>query len=135
VSGSDIFQAICDTLKANVQQSTSWFPCAVTLGSGNYPAGMVVFSNDNNEYGETFDPTHTVFLDVELHVRGELVTANRIMTDYVWPGSGSCIYDALELDPTLDGLVMRVAATGFRLDPYDGPDEDYVGRVRLRVMT
>lgn len=134
MSAPEVFEAICGVLADRVERSTSWFPMRVELGAGNFPAGLIVWAESDNQYGETFDPTHTVFLDVELRVRGELLTAHKVMTDYVWPGSGSCIYDALATDHTLSGLVTDVAVTGFQLDAYVNADEDYVGRVHLRVM-
>lgn len=134
-SGSEIRRAIIEAIKAGCQRPASWFPYPVTLTAGNYPAGMVQWSAGANTYGATYDPTDDLLFDVELHVRGELFTANEIMDDFLIRGSGSAIVDLLGDDPTLGGLVMDVAAIGFDLAPYDGPDEDYIGRIHLRVMT
>jgi hypothetical protein len=133
-AAADIRQAICNTLNAGCERSTSWFPYPVTLGGANYPAGMITWATGANTYGESFDPTDVIFWDLELHVRGELVTANVVMDDYLIRGSTSAVVDVLSDDSTLDGLITDVWVTGFDVDTYDGPDEDYVARLHLRIM-
>lgn len=135
-TGAEIREAIVATIEAGCQRSASWFPYPVTLTAGNYPAGMVTWSAGANTYGATYDPTDDLLFDVVLHVRGsDVATANKIMDDFLIRGSGSAIVDLLGDDPTLGGLVMDITATGFDLAPYDGPDEEFIGRVHLRVMT
>jgi hypothetical protein len=132
---ADIRQALVAVFNEGVARSTSWFPFPVVLAGGNYPAGMIVWSTGENLYGDTFEPTDTLLYDVELRVRAELVTAGTIMGEYLVRGSGSALVDAINIDPTLDGLVMNVTATGFDVADYEGPTVDYVARVHLQVMT
>lgn len=129
----DIRQGICDLLASQVERSTSWFPYPITP-TVTFPAGMIAWTPDLNIYGDTFDPEDTIYLDVELHVRAAMTDANMMMDEYLSRNSGSAIVDALNEDHTLNGLVTDVAATGFDVDVYDGPDSDFIARVHLKVM-